>query len=211
MWKQTLKEVFKFLFENPVVFLIILANYALLFLLAPLIGVVAVWFISTFYLVGIHGSLQNLWEDLKRFAKWGFVVAVVLYALYFLTGLVSYFVYTYLVSKFQLSFGALMAFTVVYSLLLAALIHAVYLPLFASTDFKSFKENLKRVKLLFSTRGGIAALVLLWGFMFLTLLAGLIKFFRATVGLYAVIATFWLTYYTFLGVKVLKNRGSEEG
>ncbi len=210
MWKETFKEIFRFFFDNPVVFLIILANYALLFLFAPIIGVVAGWFIATFYLIGLHGNIQNLVEELKRYAKWGFIVAVILYLLYFLTGLISYYVYSHLVYGLKISFGGLLIFTVFYSLLVAAAVHSIYIPLFASTDWEEFRENLKGVKKLFTTKLGIQTLFLFWGFMFLTLLTGLIKFIHATVGLYSVVATFWLTYYTFLGVKVLKRSKLKE-
>ena len=210
MWKETFKQMFSFFFDNPVVFLIILSNYALMFLFAPLIGVVAAWFIATFYLVGLHGDINNLWEDLKRFAKWGFVVAIVLYLPYIATGVGSYFLYNFLIFKLKVSFGGLMVFTVFYSLLLAASIHAIYVPLFAARDFKEFLEYLKQVKLLYTTKLGIQTLLLLWGFMFLTLLTGLIKFIHATVGLYSVVATFWLTYYTFLAVKVFKSNQFKE-
>jgi len=210
MWKTTFKEMFSFLFDNPVIFLIILSNYALMFLFAPLIGFVASWFIATFYLVGIHGSINTLWEDLKRFAKWGFVISLVMYPLYILVGLISYYIYNFLVFKFHISFGGLMLFTLLYSLLLSAIIHPVYSLLFASTNLEGIKKNLKKVKLLFTSKEGFETLLLLWGFIFLTLLTGLIKFIHATVGLFSVVATFWLTYYTFLAVKVLKKNKLKE-
>jgi small basic protein len=56
----------------------------------------------------------------------------------------------------------------------------------------------------------LGAFILLWGFMFITLLAGLVQFIHMTIGLYSVVATFWLTYYTFLGVRLFKNSTLKE-
>ncbi len=210
MWKATFKEVFTFFFDNPVIFLIILANYALMFLFAPILGFVAAWFIAIFYLIGIHGNINDIWNSFKNLSKWGFIVAIILYLLFLITEVVSFFVYNTLIFKFKISILGLFIFTAIYSLLISIFIHLIYVPLFASSNFKEFKNNIKRLKLLFTTKLGVESLIFLWGFMFLTLLAGLIKFIQLTVGLYAVIATFWLTYYTFLAVKVFKNREFKE-
>jgi len=205
MWKETLKQMFNFFFDNPVIFLIILANYALLFMFAPLIGLVAGFFIATLYLIGILGSIKNVLEEFKNCARWGFIVAIVLYILYSLVGVVSYYLYTYIWNKFHPSFGAILLFTVFYSLIVSLMVHPVYITLFASKSFDEFRTLYKEWKKAYFTKIGIYSLLLFWGFMFLTLLAGLIKFMHFTVGLYSVIATFWLTYYTFLGVKVFKT------
>jgi len=210
MWKETFKETFKFLFDNPVIFLVLLGNYTLLFMFAPLIGVLAGFFIATLYLIGLHGKLDDIVPEFKRFARWGFVVALLLYLVFFVEGIVSYFVYNYLIYGLKLSLHGILLFTVFWSLVLAVILHVVYIPLFASKSGKEFVENLKKAKELFTTSIGIKSLILLWGFMFLTLLAGLVKFVHFTVGLYSVIATFWLTYYTFLGVKVFKNKTLKE-
>ena len=210
MWKEAFKESFRFLFDNPVVFLIILGNYTLLFMFAPVIGVIAGWFIATLYLVGLHGSIENILEDIKRFARWGFVAAVILYLLFFVEGIVSYIVYNTLVYKFHLSVEGILLFTPFWALVLSLILHGVYIPLFASTDWRGFVENLKRAKELYTTPWGIKTLLLLWGFMLLTLLAGLVKFIHFTVGLFSVIATFWLTYYTFIGVKLFKTHTLKE-
>jgi hypothetical protein len=206
MWKKAFKESFKFLFDNPVIFLALLGNYVLLFMFGPFIGVFAGFLIATLYLIGLHGNINDIVPEFKRFARWGFLVALILYLLFFGEGIVSYLVYNYLLYGLKISYGGLLIFTVFWSLLLLLILHAVYIPLFASKNWKEFVENLKRVKVLFTTSEGIGTLILLWGFMFLTLLAGLVKFLRFTVGLYSVIATFWLTYYTFLGVRVFKNK-----
>ena len=207
MWKEAFKESFKFLFDNPAVFLALLGNYVLLFMFGPLIGVVAGWFIATLYLAGLHGSGRSdtLLDDIKRFAKWGFIVAVILYLLFFFEGLLSYIVYNTLVYRFHLSVEGLLLFTPLWALVLALILHGPYIVLFSSTGWEDFKKNLKRIKELYTTPWGIKTLLLLWGFMLLTLLAGLVKFLHFTVGLFAVIATFWLTYYTFLGVKFFKT------
>ena len=210
MWKEAFKESFKFLFDNPVVFLVILGNYTLLFMFAPIIGVVAGWFIATLYLVGLHGSIENLLDDIRRFARWGFVVAVILYIIFFLEGIVSYIVYNTLVYKFHLSVNGILLFTPLWALVLSILLHGVYITLFASKGWSEFKENLKRIKELYTTKWGVNTLILLWGFMLLTLLAGLVKLLHFTVGLFSVIATFWLTYYTFIGVKLFKTHTLKE-
>jgi MFS family permease len=205
MWKATFKQMFGFFFDNPVIFLIILANYALLFMFAPLIGLIAGFFIATLYLIGIHGSINRVLEEFKNYARWGFIVAIVLYILYSLVGVVSYYLYAYLINNFHPSFGAILLFTIFYSLLVSLMVHPVYITLFASKDFEEFRKLYKNWKKAYITKVGFYALLLFWGFMFLTLLVGLIKFLHFTVGLYSVIATFWLTYYTFLGVKVFKT------
>ena len=197
--------MFSFFFDNPVIFLIILANYALMFLFAPVLGFIATWFITVFYLIGIHGDINKFWESFKKLAKWSFIVAIIFYLLFVATGLVSVFVYKFLIFKLKISITELFIFTALYSLVISALIHLIYVPLFASANFEEFKNNLKKIKFLFTTKVGMESLLLLWGFMFLTLLAGLIKFIQLTVGLYAVVTTFWFTYYTFLAVKVFKN------
>jgi len=202
--------MFKFLFDNPVVFLILLGNFTLLFMFGPLIGVVAGWFIATFYLAGLHGSTETLLEDLKRFAKWGFVIAVILYTVFFLEGILSYVVYNLLVYKFHLSAVGILLFTPFWGLVLSLLLHGVYITLFASKGWEEFKVNLKRFKELYLTPWGVETLLLLWGFMTLTLLAGLVKFLHFTVGLFSVVATFWLTYYTFIGVKLFKTHTLKE-
>ena len=210
MLKETFKEVFKYLFDNPVVFLVLLGNYTLLFMFAPLIGLIAGWFISTLYLAGLHGSLETLWDDIRRFAKWGFVVAAILYLLFFAEGVITYFVYKYLIYGLKVSFGVLMLFTPLWAFVLASILHGVYIALFSSKGFGDFKKNLKRFKEFYTTKGGFISLLFLWGFMYLTLLSGVLKFFHTTVGLFSVIATFWLTYYTFLGVKVFKKETLKE-
>ena len=210
MLKETFKEVFKYLFDNPVIFLVLLGNYALLFMFGPIIGLIAGWFISTLYLAGLHGSLETLWDDIKRLAKWGFIAAVILYLLFFAEGVITYIVYKYLIYGLKVSFGALMLLTPFWALVLALILHGIYITLFSSKEFGDFRENLKRFKELYTSRGGFIALLLLWGFMYLTLISGVLKFFRTTVGLFSVIATFWLTYYTFLGVKVFKNNQLKE-
>jgi len=207
MWKETFKEVFNFFFDNPVIFLMVLANYALLFLFAPLIGLVAGFIIAVLYLIGIHGSINRILEDFKTYARWGFVVAIVLYLLYSLVGVVSYYLYLLLEQKFNISLTGVLIFTVFYSFLIAVMVHPVYITLFASRDFEEFRKLYKEWKKTYTTKIGFYSLLLFWGFMFLTLLAGLVKFIHFTVGLYSVIATFWLTYYTFLGVKVFKTEG----
>jgi len=139
MWKETFKRMFSFFFDNPVIFLIILANYALLFMFAPLIGLLAGFFIATFYLIGIHGSIENVLEEFKNFARWGFIVAVVLYILYSLVGVVSYYLYSYLLNKFHPTFGAILLFTAFYSLVVSLMVHPVYTTLFASKNFEEFR------------------------------------------------------------------------
>ncbi len=204
MWKEAFKESFKFLFENPAVFVTLLGNYVLLFFLGPVIGVIAGWFIAVLYLAGLHSG-DNLWEGIKRHLKWGFAVAVILYLLFFAEGILSFYLFNYLIYGLKLSFGGVLFVTLLWALVLALLLHGVYLLLFSSDGFSSFKENLKFIKRLYLTPWGIKVLFLLWGYMFLTLLAGLLKLLHLTVGLYAVVTTFWLTYYTFLGVKFFKK------
>jgi len=201
--------MFRFLFDNPVIFLIILGNYALVFLLGPFLGFVGFFFIALFYLVGLHGDLNNLWDSVKKLSKWAFFVALVEYLLFFGLSLISYLVYKALGLNLYTETGKTFLFTVFWSLVLALIVHVIYVPLFASTDFEQLKENFKRVKLLF--KGSmLGAFILLWGFMFITLLAGLVQFIHMTIGLYSVVATFWLTYYTFLGVRLFKNSTLKE-
>jgi len=203
MWKQTFKEVFRFLFDNPVIFLIILGNYALAFLFGPILGFVGFFFISLFYLIGLHGDINNLWESVKKLSKWAFFVAIIVYFLYFGIGFISYLIYSKLGLSLLYKPIETLLFTVIYSFILALFIHPLWIALFASTSFEEFIQNLKKTPLLI--KRGKGALILLWIFIFITLLAGLVKFLKFTVGLYSVIATFWLTYYTFLGVKILKE------
>jgi hypothetical protein len=99
-------------------------------------------------------------------------------------------------------------FTLFYSLLVAIILHPVYLILFASKSFSELRENLQYIPLLY--RRGFLALLLFWFFIFVTLLAGLVKFLHFTVGMYAVFTSFWLTYYTFLGVKLLLKERTKE-
>ena len=208
MWKAVFKETFKFLFDNPAVFVTLLGNYALLFLFGPIVGVVALWFISVLYLAGLHGD--NLWEGIKRYLKWGFVVAVILYLLLFAEGLLSFYLFGYLFYGLKLSYQWLLLLAVPWALILALITHGIYITLFASEDFNSFKRNLRFVKDLYLSGWGIKTLLLLWGYLILTLWARLLKFLHFTVGLYAVITTFWLTYYTFLGVKFFKKETLKE-
>jgi hypothetical protein len=208
MWKQTFKEVFRFLFDNPVIFLIILGNYALAFLFGPILGFVGFFFISLFYLVGLHGDINNLWESVKRLSKWAFFVAIVVYFLYFGMGFVSYLIY----SKLDLSLidkpTETLLFTLFYSFVLTVIIHPLWLALFGATSFEELKVNFQYIPLMF--KKGFGAFLLLWFFIFVTLLAGLVKFLHFTVGMYAVFATFWLTYYTFLGVRLLQKERLKE-
>jgi hypothetical protein len=207
MWKETFKEVFKFLFDNPVIFLIILGNYALAFLFGPTLGFVGFFFISLFYLVGLHGDLKDLWGSVKRLSRWAFFVAIVLYFLYLAVGFVSHLIYDALNLVFEEKPTESLLFTALYSLGLALLIHPLWVSLFASQSPAEFFQNLKMA--FSSLRKQVGALVLLWIFLFLTITAGMFKFPRFTVGEYSVLASFWLTYYTFLGVKALK-RAKEE-
>ena len=209
MWKEAFKESFKFLFENPAVFVALLGNYVLLFFLGPVIGVIAGWFIAVLYLAGLHSG-DNLWEGIKKHLKWGFAVAVILYLLFFAEGILSFYLFNYLIYGLKLSFGGILLVTPLWALVLAFLLHGVYLLLFSSDGFSSFKENLKFIKKFYLTPWGAKVLSLLWGYMFLTLLAGLLKLLHLTVGLYAVVTTFWLTYYTFLGVKFFKKNTLKE-
>lgn len=210
MWKEAFKESFKFLFDNPAIFLTLLGNYVLLFMFAPYIGVLAGFFIATLYLIGLHGNLNDIVPEFKKYARWGFIVALILYLLFFAEGVLSSFVYNYLIYGLKVSYKGLLFFTVFWSLLLSVILHAVYVPLFASKSVKEFFENLKGMKILFFTPYGVQSLILFWGFMFLTLLAGLVKLLHFTVGLFSVITTFWLTYYTFLSVKFFKNKTLKE-
>ena len=210
MWKSAFKESFKFLFDNPVIFLVILGNYTLLFMFGPLIGVVAGWFISVLYLVGLHGSIENLWEDLKKFSRWALFVASVLYLIFFAEGVLTYLVFNYLIYGVKLSLQGLMLFAPLWAFLLAALLHGPYILLFSSQSFSEFKQNLKRLKEIYKSGWGFKTLLFLWFFMYLTLLAGVLKFLHFTVGLFSVIATFWLTYYTFLGVRFFKKNTLKE-
>jgi hypothetical protein len=208
MWKAVFKETFKFLFDNPAVFVTLLGNYALLFLFGPVVGVVALWFISVLYLAGLHSD--NLWEGIKRYLKWGFIVAVILYLLLFAEGLLSFYLFSYLFYGLKLPYQWLLLLAVPWALILALVTHGIYIPLFASQDFNSFKRNLRFVKVLYLSGWGIKTFLLLWAYLTLTLWAGLLKFLHFTVGLYAVITTFWLTYYTFLGVKFFKKETLKE-
>jgi len=204
MWKEAFKESFKFLFENPAVFVALLGNYVLLFFLGPVVGVIAIWFISVLYLAGLHSG-NNLWEGIKKYLRWGFVVGIILYLLFFLGGISSFYLFNYLVYGLKLPFEGILFVTLLWALVLALPLHGVYLLLLSSGGFSSFKENLKFIKRFYLTPWGVKVLLLLWGYMFLTLLAGLLKLLHLTVGLYAVVTTFWLTYYTFLGVKFFKK------
>jgi len=202
MWKESFKRAFRFLFENPVVFLTILGNYALVFLLGPFLGFIGFFFIAALYLAGLHGR-GELIEDLKRYARWAFFVAIVQYLLYFGLSLLSWLVYRYLGLDLYAKTAETLIFTLLYSGVLAAIVHPILIALYASTGLSEFKENLKRAALAFKAARG--AFFLLWGFILVTLLAGLVKLFHLTVGLYSVLATFWLTYYTFLGVLSFKR------
>jgi hypothetical protein len=207
MWKVAFKETFRFLFDNPVIFLIILGNYALVFLLGPFLGFIGFFFIALFYLVGLHGNLENLWEEIRRFSKWAFVVALVQYLLFFGLSFLSYLVYKGLKLNLYTKTGETFAFAILWSLILSLIIHPVWLLLYGSTSPEELKKNLKSLKRFFTKGWGV--FLLLWGFMFLTVLAGLVRFLHFTIGLYAVLASFWLTYYTFLGVRLLKAAQKE--
>jgi len=117
MWKESFKEMFRFLFDNPVIFLIILGNYALVFLLGPFLGFVGFFFIALFYLVGLHGDLNNLWDSVKKLSKWAFFVALVEYLLFFGLSLISYLVYKALGLNLYTETGKTFLFTVVYGIL----------------------------------------------------------------------------------------------
>jgi hypothetical protein len=203
--KEALKESWRFLFENPVIFLIILGNFVLFFMFAPLIGLIAAWFLSTTYLIGVHGDIENPLEGLKKYAKWGFLLAIVFYLYYIGSALISYYLFEFLIFKLKASLGAILIGALIWAFVLAILFHVVYLPLIASTDWQNFKENLKRLKKLFTTKAGLYSLALLWFFMVITIYAGLLQLFHLTVGLYSVIATFLFTFYTFIGVKAFRE------
>ncbi len=203
MWSFSFKESFRFLFDNPVIFLIILGNFALIFLLGPILGFIGFFFIALLYLIGLHGNPNELWESVKKLVKWAFFAAVVWYILFFGISLVSYFLYSFFGLNLYTKPLETLTFTIIYSFAVSVITHAVYIPLFASTDFKNFLSNLRRIKILFTK--GIGAFLLLYGYTLLTFLAGLVGFLHFTVGLYAVISTFWLTYYTFLGVRLFEK------
>ena len=208
VFKEILRLSFKFLFDNPVIFLIILGNFALLYLLGPFLGWLALFFLMLFYIAGLKiyclKIIPEWFEALKTSLKQAFISSLIVYLLFFL-----FAVFSFILLLVNSWYPSVLFNLIVFPLLIAAIysliFHLIFVPSLLASNWKEFKNLiLKNLKLLTSKEGILSFIVLVF-FVYLTLLAGTLKFLHFTIGLFAVISTFWLTFYVFLNSYFLKN------